>query len=377
MESIQNKKIAILMLACKDYEATELALACHMSYGNPDIPFFILQNCRGSYDAERTLQVAKRYQSLYPKQIRVIDNIGPAYPYKSISELLTSEQFMEFDLICKVDDDAFPITPGWIENLLTLWDRKYAEHGDQLAYVTPLINNNCWGFPEILKVMNLEEEYFKKYARDHYAGAGSDKKIHPAKEIVTGTDGTIWQLPYLARWIHEKTTLKPDEFVNATKELTAVEIPSVDRYSIGCILFKKSFWQKIDDGGRDDEHMMHQYCRKNNLLIFCQRSIPFSHMAYFNQREENRDIVSAAQEVYQKRLSLPYPIGLRKTRELEIEARLRWMESNSIGSKDPNFQAAVGGLGSSNLSPEEFGVRAFKGVVRAILYKLRLSSRRP
>ncbi|WP_128094179.1 hypothetical protein [Brucella pituitosa] len=307
MESIQNKKIAILMLACKDYEATELALACHMSYGNPDIPFFILQNCRGSYDAERTLQVAKRYQSLYPKQIRVIDNIGPAYPYKSISELLTSEQFMEFDLICKVDDDAFPITPGWIENLLTLWDRKYAEHGDQLAYVTPLINNNCWGFPEILKVMNLEEEYFKKYARDHYAGAGSDKKIHPAKEIVTGTDGTIWQLPYLARWIHEKTTLKPDEFVNATKELTAVEIPSVDRYSIGCILFKKSFWQKIDDGGRDDEHMMHQYCRKNNLLIFCQRSIPFSHMAYFNQREENRDIVSAAQEVYQKRLSL-YPI---------------------------------------------------------------------
>lgn len=377
MKNLQNKKIAILMLACKDYEATELSLACHMSYGNPDIPFFILQNCRGSYDAERTLQVAKRYQSLYPKQIRVIENIGPAYPYKSISELLSSDEFKEFDLICKVDDDAFPITPGWIDDLLSLWNQKYEEHGDRLAYVTPLINNNCWGFPETLKAMRLEEKYFEVYARDHYAGAGNDKKIHPAAEIVTGTDGTIWQLPYLARWIHEETTLKPDNFINATRSLTATEIPSTDRYSIGCVLFEKDFWQKINDGGRDDEHMMHQYCRNNELLIFCQRSIPFAHMAYFNQREENRDIVADAQKIYQKRLSLPYPIGLRKTPELEIEARLRWLESNNIGSKDPNYQAAGGGGVSPSLSPEEFGVRAFKGVVRAILNKLKLSSKRP
>ncbi len=43
MKNLQNKKIAILMLACKDYEATELSLACHMSYGNPDIPFLFFK----------------------------------------------------------------------------------------------------------------------------------------------------------------------------------------------------------------------------------------------------------------------------------------------------------------------------------------------
>ena len=236
---MNNTKLAILMLACKDYEATELALACHMSYGNPNIPFFILQNCRGSYDAERTLQVAKRYQTLYPKQIKVIDNIGPDYPYKSISELLESDVFKEFDLVCKVDDDAFPISPNWIDSLLSLWHEKDKEHGDQLAYVTPLINNNCWGFPETLKAMDLEETYFKKYARDHYAGAGSSRKLYPANAIATGSDGTVWQLPYLARWLHEETTLQPDRFVAATKELTSAEVPSQERYSIGCILFRK------------------------------------------------------------------------------------------------------------------------------------------
>lgn len=100
-------------------------------------------------------------------------------------------------------------------------------------------------------------------------------------------------------------------------------------------------------------------------------------MAYFVQREENRDIVEAAQKVYQERLSLPYPISLRKTRALEIEARLRWIESTNAASNDPNQMAATCGGASPNLSPEEFGVRAFKGVVRAILYKLKLSSRRP
>lgn len=60
--------------------------------------------------------------------------------------------------------------------------------------------------------------------------------------------------------------------------------------------FQKEFWKAINDGGRDDEHMMHQYCKKNKLQIFCQRSIPFAHMAYFVQREENRDIVEAAQK---------------------------------------------------------------------------------
>jgi len=336
MVNYQHKKIAVLMLACQDYEAMELALACHMTYGDLNTPFFILQNCKGNYDAQRALQVAKRYQNLYPKQIHVIDDIGPSFPYKSISHLLESAIFKEFDLICKVDDDAFPIAPNWLEKLRSLWLSKKDEYQDQLAYVTPLINNNTWGFQEILKIMDLEQVYFDKYARDHYTGPANDRKFNLASSISTGQDGTIWQFPYLARWIHERTTLDPDSFVAATKNLKPVAIPSDDRYSIGCIFFEKELWWKIDDGGSDDEHMLHKFCKNNSLKIFCERSTPFVHMSYFSQRGENRDITETAKELYQNRLNLPYPIGLKKNRLLEIEERLRWLEANKVINKDPN-----------------------------------------
>ena len=52
-------RTALLMLACSDYEATELALACHAAYLPDDVPFFILQNCRGTYDSERTLMAVE------------------------------------------------------------------------------------------------------------------------------------------------------------------------------------------------------------------------------------------------------------------------------------------------------------------------------
>lgn len=359
------EKIAILMLACRDYEAMELSLACHMEYGNPEIPLFILQNCRGDYDAERTHQVGKRYETLFPERVRLIDHIEPGHPYKSISEVLNSTIFSEFELICKVDDDAFPLDHGWIESLLSLWDLKSKEHAGNLAYVTPLINNNCWGFAETIKALGLEDVYFGKYARDHYAGSGEDRRLYSRSEIATGANGTIWQLSYLARWIHDETTLKPDRFIAATKTLTPVEVPSGERYSIGCILFRKELWSRIDAGGSDDEHMMHQYCKKNGLKIFCQRSVPFSHMAYFVQREENRDIVAAARELYQDRLGLPYPIALHKSRELEIEARLRWLETGSVAGGGPNSRRRA-------RSARQSGARAFKNILRAIRRRLGL-----
>jgi hypothetical protein len=71
-------------------------------------------------------------------------------------------------------------------------------------------------------------------------------------------------------------------------------------------------WKAIDDGGVDDEHMFHSY--------------PFMHLAYFSQREENRDIIEKARNVYGPRLRHPFPIVLKASRELEIEARLRWLE---------------------------------------------------
>jgi hypothetical protein len=221
MNSNDKRPLAILMLACRDYEALELSLACHMAYHDHDVAFYILQNCRESYDSERSLAVARRYQMLFPKSIHVIERITPRPAYRAIAEALERE-LADYDLICKVDDDAFPINGGWIKKLLECWKQSEERLSESLAYVTPLINNNNWGFAEVIKIMGLENDYKVSVAREHRVGAGTQiapYKVISPDVVETGTNGTIWGYPYLARWIHEQTTLQPDKFLAATRGL--------------------------------------------------------------------------------------------------------------------------------------------------------------
>lgn len=338
-------RAAVLILACRDYEALELSLACHAAYAAKDVPIYILQNCRGNYDAERTLAVAKRYARLFPRTIKLIDGNSPTTPYRAIAAVLNSREFSPYELVCKVDDDAFPIQAGWLDTLLQTWHSAAALRSEDrpLGYVTPLINNNTWGFEESLNIiLGLREEYLREAAIEHLAGQETDGlpcRVLPPEEIETGANGTVWGYPHIARWLHSHTTLQPEKFIAATKDLSPKDVPNADRYSIGCILFQKKLWSDIDDGGIDDEHMWHQYAKRTNSRIVCARSVPFVHLAYFSQREENRDIVETARSVYQPRLGHPFPIAMYANRLLEIEARLRWMEGQRLRPSSAAQQA--------------------------------------
>ena len=370
-------RVAILMLACSDYEAMELALACHGAFLPEGVPFFILQNCRGTYDSERTFLAAKRMERLFPEQVQVVDDIPPGAPYHSISKLLNSDRFKEIDFVCKVDDDAFPLAKGWLDKLLSTYEAENRSNGEPLAYVTPLINNNTWGFAATLKAMGLVDEYLKDIARPHIVGSGhsgSPFRLLPGDEIYTGANGTIWGAPHVARWLHERTTLDPDRFVKATELLPSASVPSHDRYSIGCILLRKELWSKIDDGGADDEAMLHSYCRRTGARIICAQSVPFVHLAYFVQREENRDIVEQAREKFQTWLRLSYPIALRASRELEIESRLRWIEGQTGFASAPIGPSVRQSItGAAAATPQEpsrprSGARSVFESLRAIGY---------
>jgi len=370
-------RIAILMLACSDYEALELSLACHGTFMPKDTHFVILQNCRGTYDAERTLATARRFQRQYPDRVTIVDSIPPGAPYRTIAALLKSEIFADIDFVCKVDDDAFPIADGWLTKLKETYISATID-GIEPAYVTPLINNNTWGFAEILEIMSLRDEYITNIAKPHFVGCGSGGdnplRVIAKEDIFTGGHGTIWGSPHVARWIHEKTTMVPNVYIQATAGLAPKDISVADRYSIGCILFRKELWGLIDDGGDDDEHMFHQYCQTTGSRIVCARSVPFVHIAYFSQRDENRDIVPKARAVYEDYLNLPWPIAMRATRELEIEARLRWMEGQGAVAFGPAGVSTSAGT-IAGMTPEQFAVRAARGLVNAIARKMRLKNR--
>ena len=334
---LKSHKVAGLILSYADYESLELTLAVHAKLIEEndelrDFKLFILQNGRGTYDCEQTYQVALRYQNLYPKQIKVNDYIKSGIPYWSIKELLNSEEFSEYNYIIKLDDDVFPLTGDWAVELAKSYFEAKEKFGDQVAYSTGLVNNNPYGFKKILEIYDKQYEFKEKYARDHVVGIRAEDPYSPLKilskgEISIGGGGTIWRYPYLARWIHSLTTMQPDEYIEKTKKRGTDVIDVSERYSINCIFFEKEFWNKIGDGGGDDDELMVQkYCIKNNKVGIANLSVPMCHLFFYTQRKENKDLLPKFREVYENWCALNYPISVIKNKEDAIEDRLRYLE---------------------------------------------------
>ncbi len=344
MNNTNYSNTAIVILAHSDYESLELSLAVHAKFlpyhiDGKRVKIYILQNGRYSYDCERTLMVAKRYRDLFPKDIEVIEDIPPQEPYFAIRKLLNSERFCDIDHIIKLDDDVFPLTKNWAENLWSCFQQSKLKYPSELAYVTSLVNNNPWGFKKTIELMNLEEEYFSEVAREHLVGSSptnslSPYRINPPEKISTGGHGTIWRYAYIARWLHEKTTLHPKEFIQSTVGKGYEEIFSKERYSINCMLFEKDLWFKIFDGDTNDEGMFQKYCIRNNLKIIADLEVPMCHLFFYTQRFENKDLLPIFRNFYSKWLDLPFPIALNEDRIVELEARLRHLEKKNLSRID-------------------------------------------
>lgn len=334
-----KKKTAILILAYADYESLELALATHAKFSvDSGVHIYILQNGRGTYDCERTYAVGQKYHYLFPDKIDVVDYIPQDVPYKSIKRLFHHEKFKSYDYIIKLDDDVMVLTPDWVDKLCQTFIDKKKENGDDLAYVSSLVNNNPWGFKKIIEYnSDFAEEYFSKMARKHIIGSWEGDPWVPygiaEKDYIHGGgNGTVWRNPNVARWIHQKTTFNPTDYIRRSENLPVEEVQSKERYSINCMLFEKDFWDDIDDGGTDDEHMCQAYCLINNKKIFANMSIPMVHLCFFVQRNEIRDMIDDIRNIYTEFLNLNFPISMCSNRLIEIENRLRFMENQQRAS---------------------------------------------
>lgn len=345
---IVKKKTAIVILSFAEYESLELTLATHAKFStDAGIPIFILQNGRGTYDTERTLMVGRRYQSLFTKTIKVVEHIPPQNPYLAIQQLFDDELLSDYEYIIKLDDDVMVLTPDWIDKLIDCYVSAYNQYENELAYVTSFVNNNPYGFKKLLELNeSLSNEYYEKLARPHMIGYSPNDSYNPyrlvsKKTVYGGGFGTIWQLPYVSRWLHEKTTLQPEDYISFTKDFGITEINPKDRYSINCILFNKKLWEDISDGRADDEGMLHAYCMLKEKRIFADLSVPMVHIAFFSQREELRDMIAQIRDVYTKFLALPFPIAICTDRLIEIENRLRFLEKNGLSGNAASSQKVL------------------------------------
>ena len=294
------ERTCIVLLACNDYESTQLTVANLLARTPPEIPIYFLPNSiTDNFDAERVKEIGQVYSKLFPGRFIYVHWVKPSFPYQAIGDLLYSKQLSNFDYICKIDDDVFPVTDDWMENLANCF---VCHDTENLGYVTGLINNNPWGFAEIVEIMGLEDEY--RALVPEYTISGKNIKGYMQEEKIArpqigrGGFGTVWQFPHLARWAHRKTTLNPEFFIEKTNGLTEKEINNQLRYSIGCMFFRKDEWAKVYNGSKTDEKMWHIYCQSNNKKNFSARNVPMVHLFFYNQRLHNKSILDEVYAVY-------------------------------------------------------------------------------
>ncbi|MGE8557197.1 MAG: hypothetical protein ACN6NU_01815 [Acinetobacter sp.] len=279
------EKRAIVLLAAYDASALYLTLkTLDHTLSNEETVVIILNGKRGIRSAF-VEDVAREWIQGNKNRFVVRPLNYGNDPYNSIKEIIKDfEPLKHKEFICKIDDDLIPLRKGWLDNLHS----KYLKHEEKskIGFITSLINNNAWGFSELIKIFNKEDEYRKIMNYPSISGEG----IVMASEIANGVNGTVWQYPYLAKWCHEWTLLDIDNYLDKTKNLIDQEIPLKTHYSIGCIFFRKQLWLDVAEINKVvnfDELAIHMYCKQNSLKKIAVMSEPMGHLYYFVQRKAN------------------------------------------------------------------------------------------
>ncbi len=293
-----NSSRALVVLAAYDSESLQLTLQSLEHTLDKEERVIVILNGKSTLSGERVERVArtwaaKNYQSRFV--VRPL-SVGSA-PYVALTEIMREyAPLKDVQYICKIDDDLIPLKKGWLPQLSNAFQQLAANRS--VGFVTGLINNNTWGFAELVRIFEKEEEYAHIMNYVSTAGHLSTKKV-PAGIIDAGIYGTVWQYPYLSWWIHQWTSVNIAEFVNKTESLELKQIPDDVHYSIGCIFFEKDYWLSINAkayGHEFDELLLHQHNLKMNKEKWALMNEPMLHLFYRTQRKANHDLIDLLQD---------------------------------------------------------------------------------
>jgi len=190
------------------------------------------------------------------------------------------EEHSAAQFIFKLDEDIF-IGRGFFEGMLQghLAVKQLGLH--RPGFSAPVINVNGYGYIEFLRELGLCQDYASRFGRLQQA---ADKiEVHHNGEA--------------ARWLW-KQSLPFDDLVQhfAEKEFNYSTCPH--RFSIGAILFERSFWSAMgglavcDTLGRlghDEEHLC-KYCLNSSEVMVVLHNVFAGHFGFGPQNQ----VMSAA-----------------------------------------------------------------------------------
>ncbi len=291
MERVQKR--AVVVLAAFDYESLQITLKSLDHTVDAGEKIVVILNGKRNFASEKIERIARAWASKNTINRFVVRPLSAgSEPYFGLTEIIKNyEPLKDVQHICKIDDDIIPLKKGWVDNLSNAYGELSKKR--KIGFVTGLINNNCWGFPQLIDLFDKRAEYETMYNYQTLAGELLERKV-PPKQIDIGLNGTIVQYPFLAWWIHQWTSLNIAAFIDKTNLLPYQQIADATHYSIGCIYFDKEYWLSINQkkyNSSFDELLLHLDCRQNGLEKWAVMNEPMIHLFYRTQRYANHDLV--------------------------------------------------------------------------------------
>lgn len=214
--------------------------------------------------------------------------------YVSLAQNIAIARHPSARWIYKIDEDI-AIPAGFFERLFEAYERTTAEHRYELGFCAPVLNVNGFSYINFLQTMGLEDEYFERFGELQRASG----------QIRATNDGEA------ALWLWRKS-LPFDEVAARFAEQPHGYSTVPHKFSIGAILFERSFWASI--GGflvrppagalGVDETQMCRRCIDLSRVMAVAHDVFAGHFSFGAQEAFMREHV---EEIRSHVLPLPVP----------------------------------------------------------------------
>ena len=180
--------------------------------------------------------------------------------------------------ICKLDEDMF-VTDGYLEKLQKVHLLAEKETNFEIGFTAPLIPLNGYGHVRILELLNLTEEWEKKFGK----AVCTDGLTHHTA-ILAAPDAAEFM------WGSECRELQDIDALNSRLS-NAQDRPSYTicpfRFSIGAILFTRRKWQAwrmfpiiSGNGMGTDEEFLCKWCSTHSHAIVVAENTVIGHLGF-------------------------------------------------------------------------------------------------
>lgn len=195
----------------------------------------------------------------------------------SLAQNIVIELFPKAQLIFKMDEDIF-LTKNCFNTLLKTYE-KVSKDGDyRVGFVAPLLPINGYCHLRILKKLNLEHTFTKKFGKTIYAGC-DDRFIEFNSDVAKFFWGENDYIPQI--------DLLNEKFQQETFSYTACPV----RFSIGLILFSRNLWLNmgrfnVPGSGSAmglDESQLCSYCICNSYAMIVAENTVAGHFSFSRQ----------------------------------------------------------------------------------------------